>query len=545
MSINVTDLTMLDAAAVEDQEDLLAAVLLEHFPEVDARRGALRTLLLHLSAVLSTKNQTEIDRLRQTFSIGEILSDPTLADTEVVDRLAANYRLTRDAGIASAGNITVAVSALSELTIGLGAQFVAGSRTYVSTGVYTARVLEADVVTDNDRLLVANNGRFEFQVPVTATMVGPEYQLRRGEALLPSEPIPNFVSAAAASDFSAGIAGETDEALLSRALYGAAAKTLSGRDAMSAALRERFPTISADSIVGFGDSEMLRDQHSVWPVSIGGRTDWYIQTAGTLQETTAVKTATLVKIRPDGTAEWEFNFLRDDQPGLYELKSVQPETGDYDGTLEVLSQTRQFDATPAAGDDYFTPDLDNAAEAAFSRFQTLTLRFHDSTHNATVAGDTVGTSRNYRIVVRSLPDLAEIQAWASSREVRHVAGDLLVRAPVPCFVKAVLDITLSSSASAADIDMDALKIAVEEAVAAYGFEGRLPASALCDAAAPYLPAKSSVIVTMIGRYLYTDTTMFTESSTSQLTAPSRPDKMTTARTVAYFLPRDQVSVNLS
>jgi hypothetical protein len=84
-----------------------------------------------------------------------------------------------------------------------------------------------------------------------------------------------FVTAFAANDFAGGRLTESNAELVDRLQEGIAAKALSNRVNMSAALRaeDAFSRVVATSIVGYGDAELVRAFHTVLPVALGsGRT---------------------------------------------------------------------------------------------------------------------------------------------------------------------------------------------------------------------------------------------------------------------------------
>ena len=163
MAIQIQDLNELSPDSVQQEVAVLTALIQEAAPTIDVRRGVLHDLLLYYSGILATKNQTEVDRLRQSMSVAAILADPTLADDETVNNIASNYRVTRQPGGFAGGAVTVIIDTLQDLTISVGSTFEAQGKSFVTENVHTGRVLSSSVTSDSDRLIVARgDGTYSF-----------------------------------------------------------------------------------------------------------------------------------------------------------------------------------------------------------------------------------------------------------------------------------------------------------------------------------------------------------------------------------------------
>ena len=183
----------------------------------------------------------------------------------------------RRQGTTASGTITIIVSSLSTVTIPNGATFTANGKTFATTSAFLARTEAANVVSATDRLLSAtSDGNYSFTLPVVAQEIGSASLLSKDALVIPSFTIVNFVKAFVAETFTGGIASETNTELIARLNEGIAAKAMSNRINMSALLKEQtgLENIVNSSIVGYGDKEMLRDQHSIFPISFGGRVEW-------------------------------------------------------------------------------------------------------------------------------------------------------------------------------------------------------------------------------------------------------------------------------
>ena len=107
MGVEVTSIADLDTALVQQEIEKLSESLQEDAPQLDLKRGALYDLLLYYGGILGAKNQIEQDRLRRSASLQAIQLDPTLADDDTVDRIAANYRVVRNEGATAVGAVAI------------------------------------------------------------------------------------------------------------------------------------------------------------------------------------------------------------------------------------------------------------------------------------------------------------------------------------------------------------------------------------------------------------------------------------------------------
>jgi hypothetical protein len=540
MGVEVTDLDDLDSALVTQEIELLTEMLQEAAPEIDLRRGVVHDLVVYYGGVLGAKNQVEQDRLRRSLSLLEIQNDPTLADDDTVDQLASNYRVTRRPGSQAVGELTIVVSLAADVTIGVGSRFVANGLGFVTTAAYVARVDSGAVVLETDRILrTRRDGNYEFSVPVTAEAVGSAYELRAGTSVVSEDPPPGYVKAYVSDDFVGGVDADDNATLIARFVHGMSAKTLCTRDNMSALLRESFPDVVSDSIVGFGDAEMLRDRHTVFAVSMGGRIDWYVRTRPLYRRYSTTVEASLVELPGDGSAVWQISFGRDEFPGLYYVSVLPGDADDFLGSLDVTLDSREADLTPLDGE--LVPDIVSAVEAEYSRFQAVVLRFRDP---SPTAGLTVGATAEYNAIVHAVEDLSAIQTLVSGRDVRHAAGDVLIKAPVPCFVS--LSFTITVEAGQPEPDTGAIATDLADLVNHYGFAGRLPASALSDRVHNALGGRSSVsAIDMFARIRYPGGHWQVLRSSELLSVPDDPAVMVSGRTVAFYLDPADVSISVA
>jgi hypothetical protein len=142
-----------------------------------------------------------------------------------------------------------------------------------------------------------------------------------------------------------------------------------------------------------------------------------------------------------------------------------------------------------------------------------------------------------------MPLIKEAQTIASSRNHRNYAGDLLIKAPIPCFVG--LSFVIRTGAESSGADLSAIKSALSSFVNTLGFCGRLPASALNDVVYNYLVGDCVGLssINMTGSIRKPDGTISLLSSDEVLIIPDEGVNMVTGRTTAFFLSPSDIAIS--
>jgi hypothetical protein len=540
MTIALRPLGSLDPVQVGNNLALVTQSVGEAQPSLDLRRGVLSELLLYIHSLLTTQTQENVTDYLSARSVLDIGNDPTLADPAIVAATASNFLVTPQAASAASGPITVVVSADVTVTIPAGAVFTASGQTFITDQTYTAKVQASQIAAPGDVLItLVGNGTFMFTVHVVAQTPGSAGNIVANTLAAPAVVPVNFLTAYAAASFTGGIDADTNAQIIAKLPSGVAAAGLSGRSNMASLLLKTpaFAGVAASSAIGFGDAEMLRDRHWIWPISGGGRVDWYVRTAQLYSKVNLSKTATLIAINSDGTGTWQFSLAANDAPGFFEVTSILPATLPL-GQQGFLpsADIRGIDLTKGTG---LVPDVANAVEGAYSRFQTAVIQFIDT---LTPVG-AIGSLKQYSVTVSYLPLIDQIQALASSRGVSSFGADCLVKAPVPCFVQATCTLTRSSSDAAAPVA--ALQTAMAAAVNGVGFTGQLLTSLLAHAAKPLLTGTMTVSgFEILGRLRYPNGTPKYIIGPDVITVPADPVNLVSARTVQFFVQPADITINV-
>jgi hypothetical protein len=539
--IELKPLAEVDQALFDQAHAEALARVQEDNTRLYLRIGVLADILIHYHALLAAQRQENIDEYLKGRSLLALEENPDLADPDLVDDVISNYRLERKPGSTAEGEVTVVVSDDVSVVVAQGSVWQANGRRFLTPTVFTAKTEAGQINSASDRLLtLTSDGNYAFTIDVVAEDEGPEGEVKKDTTVVPLVVPPNYVTSFAASDFSGGTRAETNQEVLQRLREGIAAKVMSGRVAMSAMLKdvEAFSGIVANSVIGYGDAEMHRDRHWIFPVSGGGRADWYVRTQQQVLRKKITKSASLVEVGADRRGVWQLAVTRDDAPGFYELTNVRPKDDtDSTGGFEVVEETRSLDLTG----DGLVPDVAAQYEGAYSRFQTAVIKFRDTVTDASALS--FGHTQEYDVEARCMPLVADIQDHVSGRGVRHHGADVLIKAPVPCFLQ--LSLTVYKRAGEDDPDVDGIKAALCEEVNTIGFIGRLYASQLHDVVHSYLRNDQTVsAIDMFGRIRYPDDSTTYLRDSEVLAVPDEPEALVTPRTVQFFLAAEDVSISV-
>lgn len=536
-------ITNLDPAVVAQNEQLLVTFIQEQYPALDLSEGrVLRNLLIRPAAQFYTLNNLNISLMQQSQSILAIEANPLLADPNLVDAVLSNYRLTRNPGSTAQGQITIVIQNLLTTQIVQNTIFTANGLTYTNTQTYVGVTTQAAVVSTQQRLIVPRtDGTFAFTIPVVATAVGTTSNAKRGTDFTVSPSPAGIIDAFATADFTGGLDSQTNADLVALFKLALSPQVFSGRSNINSLLTAQFPNLQATSIIGFGDAEMLRDRHNIFNIATGGKADIYARTAVVPVGLTLTKTAILI----DAVNQiWQFPVLRDDAPGFYTVDAVLPlNAGPDQGTYEITSDVRGLDLTSTDGE--FVPQIANITEGAYSRYQTSVIQFYAPDIDTSSLTPFVSTQQ-FSVIIRAMPNIADIQAIAVDRGNRNPQADYLVKAPIPAFTTIAITVLYTGNALAPD--PAAIQQAVFNRISGLNFTlGQLPSSVVYQAVMDVLPSSGVMVQAPLdiqcsirkpsGQYIYS-------RSGDGIVVPDLPAEGVTSRTVAFYVQLTDVQVTV-
>jgi hypothetical protein len=542
MAITLPDFLTLDSAAVEQAHLYIAQKIGEYAPSIETKRGVLHDILFHLEAILQTGQDVYADNLRKSGSLLAISEDPALATDRNLDELASNFRAARFPGTKAAGTAVIVLSQAVTTSISTGFTFNAAGKNFTPRGDFVGRVASNQVVTEFDRIIKpVGDGTYYFTIELEADDVGADGNIKRNTKLAPAATIPYFVTAYAESSFTSGSDYDSNASFLKRLQEGIAGKNPSNRVTLSAMLKnqELFKAFLDVSTIGFGDAEQIR-YHSLFPVAAGNRLDVYVRPQGIPDSKRLVKEAVLVG-RQDGGGLWQASITRDDAPGFYDIEKVikasvaDPES--QTGHL-VVQDNRGYDLSDDGTN--FLPDITTYEEAAYSKYQTAVVRFVDLSTSPDLPE---GTTEDYALYVRAMPLIKSAQGFLGGRDVRPTAGDVLVKAAIPCDLK--LSFVIYKKVSEADISVAAIQQAVATRVNSLGFSSSLSASFLHSVIHSFLREGQTVsAIELFGAIRRPNGTKKYIRAFDSLEIPSEPSKMVSSRTTAFILDPENVAISV-
>lgn len=541
--VTVTDLSTLSQDSVDKFQQVLNELIQEYQPLVDVTGGLFEDLLLHLKAVLDAATQQNIDLVRQSNSLYEVNLNPDLADPTILRNLLSNYNLTANPGTKATGPITVILNDEIGTVVLEDALFTISGLQFRSPITYAIRTDPLEILSPTDILLVpTTTGQYSFTINIDAVDVGSAGNVIRGLQVVPDQPPASFAQAYVQTDFTGGTDVSTNQELVTALAAGLAIGAWSNRINIQSLItkQEEFSTINPNniSIIGFGDPEMIRDQHAIWPGAQGGRSDLYLRSQPLYQNIAFTKTATLIaKVGPVGT--WQFGIGRDDAPGFYRVSKVLfPDQDPNDPGFAPTSDVRGFDLSGVVG----PPDIINATEATYSRYQTAVIQFDDTVTDATALVVGVAT-KDYQVVTQAMPLVAEVQDFLLGRDVRPPMCDAEVKGVIPCFTTVACTVNYDNTTTPPTVA--AVQNAVADAVNGLVYPGSLAASFIDQAihnAFPNVESVTGFLITGTVRRINGTTTFL--SNAVIITIPAVNSLMQSGRTVAFFLEPSSVSVTL-
>ena len=519
----------------------LAQLMQEKHPDVELTRGVFHDLVLYFNGVLNTAVKENIDRILQSRSLLQITQNPALSEPELVDHVLSNFNTVRNPGDKATGLATFVFLLPSRTAVASDVEYKTEEASFFPAADFVVLPPGSVPAQTNERVMTdVGDGTYMVTLPFIAAVAGVAGNIRRG-AKFYSDSIPgNLSEVFAAADFVSGKDAATNEEYLDRLALGITSATIGSRKSYEKFIRAQsgFANVLHCSVLGCGDPEQQRDQHSIFPVSGGGKVDIYLQTTAYAQEINHLLEATYVGIGENGTI-WQVAIPRDAHPGFYEIARVAKPTDKTSNGYAVVSDTRSVDLAQTT----YVPDIIYSLEGVYSRYQTAIIRFEDS--DVLSSGLTLNQSKAwYTVTTRGMPLIGDVHDTLTSRDNRPRATDLLIKAAVPCFTKVAFEIRTESN-DVVDADtILTMKTAIVDAIAGVGFGGQLHASVITTAAHKFLTGRQAIGgIDMFGRIRRPDGTAAYLRDNTLLVIPNDPTRLVTGRTTVFVTGVDDISIS--
>lgn len=543
MPLQITNLDELDPATIDQMFATLSQLMQERHPEVELTRGVFHDLVLYFNSVLNATVRENIDRVLQSKSLLKITQNPALAEPELVDEVLSNFNLKRGEGLFASGEVTFILREPTATIIQQALRLNTDLVSFNPVDTFTAIPPGEPITSALDRRMIAvGDGTYAVNISVKANTPGLIGNIKKGTTLVPEFIPDNTTAIYASSDFVNGADPPTNEEFIEKLPAALAAKTIGGRTSFAAMIKSQpsFEMVRHISVVGFGEAEQKRDQHSLFPISGGGKIDIYVQSYNTYQTQEHLLQATFIEESSEeiGTI-WQVNIDKNVAPGFYEVTRVALPSETGATGYQILTELRGMNYE----DEDFVPDIIGRDEGAYTRYQTAVLRFLDP--NTSAAGLTpLGSKAYYSVTTTSMPLIGQMQDFVSSRDIRSRAADVLVRAAVPCFTK--ISFTIRKDSASEMPDLTAIRAAIVKAVSNVGFSGQLHASVISGAVQPYLKGKQAIgAIDMFGRILRPDGQATFVRDNTVLHIPHDPQRLVSGKTTAFLVSDADISISVS
>lgn len=543
MPLQITNLDELDQATIDQMFATLSQLMQERHPEVELTRGVFHDLVLYFNSVLNATVRENIDRVLQSKSLLKITQNPALAEPQLVDEVLSNFNLQRGEGLYASGEVTFILRDPTTTIIQTALRLNTDLVSFNPVATFTAVPPGEPITSALDRRMIAvGDGTYAVNVSVKANTPGLIGNIKKGTTLVPEFIPDNTVAIYTSSDFVNGADPLTNAEFIEKLPSALAAKTIGGRTSFSALIKNQpsFEMVRHISVVGFGEAEQKRDQHSLFPISGGGKIDVYVQSYNTYQTQEHLLQATFIEESAEeiGTI-WQVNIDKNVAPGFYEITRVALPTDTGATGYQILTELRGMNYE----DEDFIPDIIGREEGAYTRYQTAVLRFLDPNTSAT--GLTPLSSKAYyAVTTTSMPLIGQMQDFISSRDIRSRSADVLVRAAIPCFTK--ISFTIRKDSASEMPDIAAIRAAIVKAVSNVGFSGQLHASVISGAVQPYLKGKQAIgAIDMFGRILRPDGKATFVRDNTVLHIPHDPQRLVSGKTTAFLVAEEDVSISVS
>jgi hypothetical protein len=293
---------------------------------------------------------------------------------------------------------------------------------------------------------------------------------------------------------------------------------------MRVALLQEFSWIRGSSIIGTGDREMTRDQHTAFPGAVGGYADWYIGTTRQLATQTIISNnLTPVQFFSDGSIIYKTEINNEDIPCLYTVTEVTDAEVREDGTriaCELIKQDRFIKQAT----DTNSPRIFTNEEGAFTVYQSTDVYYRAEKPVESVS-----------ITGLTMPDIEQIQAWVLRGEVAPLGLDVLVKGAIPTTVRISCKIHLPATERT---DTDWLRTILANYVNELPFDGLLTTSHITALLHQYLPAGSFISDPVIFARTYLPDGRIALSQSTDKLVINFPPYATNRTTLFYCDPSD-------
>lgn len=545
---NIPSLKDLPQTLVDATTSMIASRLAEYNPDIDFNRRASFVLLSYLHGLLLAGTSQNLIQSLSTNNLASLM-DGSATDDQA-DEIAKAFNITRRPSQVAKVYVLIVLTNAVPFALSPADTISFGNINFAVETSVNVRVSSSTISSASDYVLTRiGTGKWGVVIPVAAKVTGSSSNLPPGTALSCSRQITSLSKMMTSSTLQIGIDEETNQQMADRVLEAVSVQTWASRSSFEAMARQSttYSDLVGISVCGYGDPEQRRDRRGVLPVGHGGRTDLWVKFRPGLYYAQVQVTASLLsKVGSLGT--WIFTLNGATYPATGKIVSVVPVDDQSGNTFEPVSTVWSLGTpvgvvNPRYTGERYIPDVKTVIEAAYSAYNNTTVMFEDDRYDVTSLD--IGTTRSYLANISFEPLVETYQQELGSAARSNPAGDVLVRAAIPCEVTATVTIRLyPGKASPSEADVAS---AVVSFINSTKFPGAISASDLSSACGTAVGGAGTIVVSYLsGTLKKPDGTMLSlQMSDGKIEVPDYPIEMVTRNTVAFYTDNTRVSVVIS
>jgi hypothetical protein len=523
----------------------IASRLTEYNPDIDFTKRAAFITTSYLHGLLLSGTTSELINQLKTNNLASLQSG--LATEEQGDIVAKAFGITRKTAIPAKISALFVLTTAASFALSPADNISFGNLKFgVETSV-SVRSSASNVSSGTDYVLTQiGSGRWGVVLPLTAKTAGAASNLSLNTALTSSRTITSLSKITVIGTIQAGVDAETNLQMSDRVLAASSIKTWASRSSFEAIARQSstYQELVAVSVVGYGDDEQRRDRRGVLPIAHGGRTDLWVKFRPGLYGSSEQVTAALIA-KTGSVGTWSFTLNGATFPGVYRVSHVTAVDDQSGDTFSVSSETGSLGVPavvviPRTDAERYVPDVRSAVEAAYSAYANVTVTFDDIRYDVTSAS--VGETREYMAHLYYEPLVETFQQELGKLAASNPAGDVLVRAAIPCEVTATISVAVYPGKTAPSAD--SIANAVVAYINATTFSGSLSVSDLAAAAGTVVSGTGTININYLSGSLKKPdgTSLALLMENGKLEIPDDPVNLVSANTVAFYSDLGKVSV---
>lgn len=529
---------MVDFDNIPDEDFLIArgvvsSSLKNLYPDFDFGRGsAFDDLIISPQAKLRVLTDLNQQDYYKSFTLEGL----TESDSDsLIDLILSRYFVKRVPGGKARGIIQLVFNKTSTINIRRGAVFTVGNLEFtaeISKRVFSSENLVSAAGDDFFRPISEN--LWYVNLPVIAAEEGERYNIPGRTSLTSRISFSGLVSIRALTTFSGGTNRESNAQLLARLPMKYSAVTSGSAEGIISLVREAYPPLEV-SVVGKGNSALIRDSRNPLGLSSGGFTDVYIRPGIQAPIEEAILEAEVIS---PVTNEMQLTLRAEEYPGLQQIISISHPDKEQD--LEITN----IEAFPSPPQFNYESSLRTPIDSYGSHRHNIRVRFRDNVRNTSSLN--IGDLKTYRVRLLGSSTVKDVQSLLSSPQHLNPGTNILVKLGIPVLTS--FSIKIKRFKGDPYVNKESVRSSVLDALSTYGINtSELDSSIVKHAVNATLGTKSFLDTdrfSMVGTVYLPDNSSYTVSSKEKLVVQDNTSLGVTRDTVVFYTGLGSISVEI-